>query len=275
MRVSAKTIAAMLMGLALVAFQSDLFAQERGMSAAKLKAEGSAIEDERVYPVDCDFIKTTQPAAHWENADHHYGYQVKALPGRTEKVENGEDVYYCGDNIWFRPYNANFIVSRPPVGTPLAKDPVADLKMEPVTILYYNTVANAYNQISEKNKYIAQQNAAIARKNATVANQNLAIAQTQSKASAAFSQSGQLGLIQNFADATLTYYYQDGVYYTTNDEGKYVVVAPPAGAIVEYIPEDYEAVMLKGRMYYSVDNTVYRLIVNGGTPYLEVLGMQN
>ena len=52
-------------------------------------------------------------------------------------------------------------------------------------------------------------------------------------------------------------------------------MAPPAGAIVEYIPEDYEAVMLKGRMYYSVDNTVYRLIVSGGKPYLEVLGMQN
>ena len=113
MKVSAKKIAAMFIGLAFVAFQSNLSAQDRGMSAAKLKAEGSAIEDERVYPVDCDFIKTTQPAAHWENADHYYGYRVKELPGRIEKVENGDDVYYCGGNIWFRPYNANFIVSRP------------------------------------------------------------------------------------------------------------------------------------------------------------------
>ncbi len=265
----------MLMGLALVAFQSDLFAQERGMSAAKLKAEGSAIEDERVYPIDCDFIKTNQPAAHWENADHYYGYKVKSLSGRTEKVEKGDNVYYCSNNIWYRPYNAAYVVSRPPVGTPLAADPVADLKLEPVTVLYFNTVANAYNQISEKNKYIAQQNAAIARKNATIANQDLAIAQTQSKASAAYGQAGQLGLIQNFGDATVTYYYQDGVFYTTDDEGKYVVTAPPAGAIVESIPEDYEAVMLKGRMYYSVDNTIYRLITNGGKPYLEVLGMQN
>ena len=51
--------------------------------------------------------------------------------------------------------------------------------------------------------------------------------------------------------------------------------AQSVDAILIYIPEDYEAVMLKGRMYYSVDNTVYRLIVSGGKPYLEVLGMQN
>ena len=274
MKITVKNLAALLMASVMLAFQTDMSAQER-VTAASLKAAGNSVDDERVHPRDAEAIKANQPAAHWESGEHYYGYNVKALPGRAEKVEKGTDVYYCSNGVWFRPYNAGYVVSRPPVGTPLAADPAAELKLEAVTVLYFNTVANAYNQISEKNKYIAQQNAAIARRNATIANQNLEIAQTQSKASAAYGQAGQLGLIQNFGDATVTYYYQDGVFYTTDDEGKYVVTAPPAGAVVESIPEDFEAVMLKGRMYYSVDNTIYRLTMVGGKPYLEVLGMRN
>ena len=73
-----------------------------------------------------------------------------------------------------------------------------------------------------------------------------------------------------FADGS--YYYQDGVFYTMDANGEYKVILPPAGALVETLPEDYDMVTLNGEEYYKVDETVYKVTINEGKPYFEVLG---
>jgi hypothetical protein len=55
--------------------------------------------------------------------------------------------------------------------------------------------------------------------------------------------------------------------------GRYTVIIPPAGALVETLPEDYDIVVLAdGNEYYKVDDTVYRVTIVEGKPYFEVLG---
>lgn len=142
-----------------------------------------------------------------------------------------------------------------------------------VKLSYINTVAQTYSQINENNEYIAQQNAIIAQNNATIAAQNQQIAMNQERASAAYGLADQLGLVQSYASASSNYYYQDGVFYVMDADGQYKVIVPPAGALVETLPEDFEMVTLRdGNEYYRVDDTVYRITINEGKPYFEVLG---
>lgn len=141
-----------------------------------------------------------------------------------------------------------------------------------VRLAYYHTVANTYSRISENNAYIAQQNAVIAQNNATIAAQNQAIAMNQQIASQAYGLANQLGLVQSYAAAGSSYFYQDGVFYMMDYDGEYKVIVPPAGALVETLPEDYEMVTLNGEEYYKVDDTVYRVTISEGKPYFEVLG---
>jgi len=47
---------------------------------------------------------------------------------------------------------------------------------------------------------------------------------------------------------------------------------PPAGALVESLPEDFDIVTLKGKEYYKVDDTIYKMTISEGKPYFEVLG---
>jgi hypothetical protein len=55
--------------------------------------------------------------------------------------------------------------------------------------------------------------------------------------------------------------------------GQYSVIVPPAGALVETLPEDFDMVTLAdGNEYYKVDDTVYKITINDGKPYFEVLG---
>ena len=57
--------------------------------------------------------------------------------------------------------------------------------------------------------------------------------------------------------------------------GQYKVILPPAGALVETLPDDYEMVTLRdGKEYYKVEDTVYRVTISDGKPYFEVLGQQ-
>ena len=142
-----------------------------------------------------------------------------------------------------------------------------------VNLSYYNTVMNAYSQINENNEYIAQQNAVIAQNNATIAAQNAQIAAGQFKAQEAYKVADNLGLVQSYADASISYYYQDGVFYVMDANGQYKVIVPPAGALVETLPEDFDMVTLAdGNEYYKVDDTIYRVVVIEGKPYFEVLG---
>lgn len=69
-----------------------------------------------------------------------------------------------------------------------------------------------------------------------------------------------------------SYFYQDGVFYTLGADGLYYVIVPPAGALVERLPEDYDLVILDGYEYYRVDDTIYRLTTYNGLPYFEVVG---
>lgn len=98
------------------------------------------------------------------------------------------------------------------------------------------------------------------------------VAQTPGNALAAHSQANELGLIQSYAAAGSSYYYQDGVFYTVDANGQYVVIMPPAGALVESLPEDFDIVTLKGKEYYKVDDTIYKMTISEGKPYFEVLG---
>ena len=116
-------------------------------------------------------------------------------------------------------------------------------------------------------------NAIIAQNNATIAAQNAQIAAGQQQAQAAYTLANQLGLIQSYAAAGSTYYYQDGVFYSMDANGQYSVIVPPAGALVETLPEDYDLVTLAdGNEYYKVDDTVYKVTIVEGKPYFEVLG---
>ena len=118
-------------------------------------------------------------------------------------------------------------------------------------------------------------NQLIAQNNATIAAQNNMIAQSGVRAQEAYGVANQLGLVQSYASAATTYYYQDGVFYAQNTDGQYYVIVPPAGALVENLPEDFETVILNGEKYYRVDDTIYQMTINDGKPYFEVLGQMN
>lgn len=68
------------------------------------------------------------------------------------------------------------------------------------------------------------------------------------------------------------YFYEDGAFYVITDYGTYYEIDPPAGALVDRLPEDLKKVRIDGREYYRYDDTVYRLVVVEGVPYFEVLG---
>lgn len=102
--------------------------------------------------------------------------------------------------------------------------------------------------------------------------QNRAIAMNPNSALSSYEIANRLGLVQSYAYADRNYFYQDGVFYIVNAGGQYQVIVPPAGALVQNLPEDYDIITLGGVQYYRVDDTVYRLTLVSGSPYLEVLG---
>ena len=136
-----------------------------------------------------------------------------------------------------------------------------------LTDLYrtYNAVFDYYNAIARQNLIIAQHNA---RQAASYANYAL----NSTRALTAYELANKLGLVQSYAYAGSDYFYQDGVFYTVSASGAYSTIVPPAGALVTSLPDDYEIIVMNGIEYYMVDNTVFRLTLVDGTPYLEVLG---
>jgi len=82
-----------------------------------------------------------------------------------------------------------------------------------------------------------------------------------------------LNLIRSYAAADTEYFYNDGVFYIKGEDGQYMVIVPPAGALVDVLPEDYEIFEFEGNTYYKVDNTVYQMTVTeDGKACFEVLG---
>ena len=215
----------------------------------------------------------SKPSYYWTAHNHCYGYRVRTLPSYAHRhVYHGLTYYYYND-IWYRPYGGYYVVCRPPFGTVLAANIISDMAWAAIRFSYYNTVAQTYSQINENYEFIAQQNAIIAQNNAIIAAQNEMIEAGQQQADQASALALQLGLVQSYAAAGSTYYYQDGVFYVMDANGQYAVIVPPAGALVETLPEDYDIVVLAdGNEYYKVDDTVYRVTIVEGKPYFEVLG---
>ena len=141
-----------------------------------------------------------------------------------------------------------------------------------VRLAYFSSDARTYSRISENNAYIAEQNAIIAQNNAVIAAQNQAIAQSDALAQAAYDKAQRLGLVQSYAAANMDYFYQNGVFYVLDADGEYRVIVPPAGAIVDSLPNDKTTVTLGGEVFYQVDDTIYQTRNIDGRLYYEVLG---
>ena len=191
--------------------------------------------------------------------DHCFGYRVHTLPAGYWYRDWHGVRYYCYNDIYYRYIDGCYIVCRPPFGTSLAAAIVADATWTAVRISYYNTLNNTYDKINSNNAYIAEQNEQIARNNALLAQQNSTLAAQaqymQVRSSNAYQLALAMGLVQSYAAAGTDYFCQDGVFYQ-NVNGQYYVIVPPAGALVDALPEDYDVFTFNGREYYQVDNTV-------------------
>ena len=233
------------------------------------------IEDHNVHripPRDRDFMAYDRPSHFYDHHNPHcFGYRVEVLPPRYKVVTYYGVSYYMYNDVYYRPYGGHYIVCRPPFGVTIAR-PIANLTFATVNFAYYSNVYRTYSTIDANNRYIDQQNRIIAQNNATILAQNRSIAMNPNAATSSYEIANRLGLVQSYAYADRNYFYQDGIFYIVNGSGQYQVIVPPAGALVQALPEDYDIITLNGVQYYRVDDTVYRLTLVSGTPYLEVLG---
>lgn len=226
---------------------------------------------ERIPPRHRDPMPYGRAVRFWDGGHHYFGYRVSYLPARRTRVVYGGVPYYLLDGIYYRYYGGYYYVSRPPIG--IIVDAVLDnILYTACNFAYYYDVANTYRTINENAQTIASQNATIAANNATIAQQNADIALNSDRAAKSFQEADRLGLVQSYADAGVEYFYQDGVFFIKDKDGKYVTIVPPAGALVNELPDDYDTITLDGEEYYKVDDTVYRLTIIDGSPYFEVLG---
>lgn len=233
------------------------------------------IEDHNVHripPRDRDFMHYDRPGHFYDHHHPHYfGFRVEILPPRYKVVRYFGIDYYIYNDVYYRPYRGHYIVCRPPFGVTIARS-VVDISFATVNFAYYSNVYRTFGAIDANNRYIDQQNRIIAQNNATIMAQNRAIAMNPNSALSSYEIANRLGLVQSYAYADRNYFYQDGVFYIVNAGGQYQVIVPPAGALVQNLPEDHDIITLGGVQYYRVDDTVYRLTLVSGSPYLEVLG---
>lgn len=225
----------------------------------------------RIPPREREFMPYDRPVSFYRNAYHFYGCRVVSLPAAiVRSVIWGID-YYMWNNIYYRRYGDVYYISRPPFGVVFSP---LDYELELVACRfnYFNNAYWTYRTINENAATIAEQNRIIAQNNATIAAQNAAMALNTDKARKAYTLADKLGLVQSYADASLEYYYDDGVFFIVNSNGQYQVIVPPAGALVSELPDDYDVITIDGVDYYKVDDTIYHLTVVDGSPYLEVLG---
>ena len=235
----------------------------------------------RVHPRDRGFIEHDRIGHFYGHHDpHYYGWRVHALPPHYHHhVYWGWDYYYHS-GIYYRWYDGYYCVCRPPFGVYFDRM-LYDLDLVLIDFAYYNTVYRTYNAINdnyrtieEQNRIIAENNAAIASQNAALASQDNAFSARSQAAELSYNLASSLGLVQSYADASLKYYYDDGVFFIDGKDGQYQTIIPPAGAIIAELPDDYETVVLGGQEYYRVDNTIYRMVAIDGKAYFEVLGQQ-
>lgn len=243
----------------------------------------------RVHPNRKPPIPHNRPVSFWNRGRHYFGYRITSLPPRHVRRVYWGVPYYIIDGVYYRLVSGAYYICRPPFGVVFT--PTVSLAGAICSFAYYADSYYRYRTVNENANLITQQNRIIAENNATIAAQNEIIArqnellsgQGASTAAGLASMNSQraaesgrladrLGLVQSYASVNEEYYYDDGVFFTRNASGEYQTIVPPAGALIEELPEDYRIVTLDGEEYYAVDDTVYRMTAVGGTPYFEVLG---
>ena len=225
----------------------------------------------RIPPRERDIMVYNMPGSFYGPAPHFFGYRVYSLPPRYRRISHWGVDYYYYDNIYYRRYGTYYVVVRPPFGVAL-DIALADAAFASVRFSYYHNVYHTYDIVDSNYRTIMEQNRTIAQNNAIIAQQNNALALNSARATSADEIAHALGLVQSYANINTEYYYQDGVFYVVNNRNRYEVIVPPAGALVDELPDDYDIIVLNGVEYYKVDDTVYRLVLVDGTPALEVLG---
>ncbi len=225
----------------------------------------------RIPPYQRNFMKHERISNFYGPDEHYFGWRVSSLPPRCARVSYyGVEYYTCG-NVYYRRFHEHYVVSRPPVGITIEAR-VGRKNFLSVRFSYFPSQYRSYRGFDDYSRYIDRQNRIIAENNALIAAQNRMIALNTSSARSSYKVANALGLVQSYAYADREYFYQDGVFYIINERGRYQVIVPPAGALVERLPEDYDVIVLNGREYYRVDDTVYRTVLVYGVPQLEVLG---
>ena len=227
-----------------------------------------------MMPHHRDPIPFDRPGRFFGHYPHYFGYRIDCLPPGCHSFYHWGHPYYYYDNLYYRPWGDWYVVCRPPYGV-CFHPTLLDVALDAVAFSYYCDAYRAYDTIDENWRTIEEQNRLIAENNAIIASQNAASAAYQSHAAlsdASYSLARSLGLVQSYADASVQYYYEDGVFFVMDANGEYKVIVPPAGAIVASLPEDYEVVNLGGAEYYKVDDTIYRTVVVDGSACFEVLG---
>lgn len=226
----------------------------------------------RIAPRDRDFMTYDRPGSYYNHdVDHMFGYRVKSLPRHARHVRYWGVDYYYHNNVYYRYYNSHYVVCRPPVGIVIDLAP-SRLSFATVRFAYYTNVYRPFSIVDDNYRTIMEQNRIIAENNALIARQYSGLALNSSRALTSYQIANALGLVQSYAGINTDYYYEDGVFYTVNRRGRYEVIVPPAGALVNELPDDYDIIVLNGVEYYKVDDTVYRLVLVDGIPCLEVLG---
>ena len=226
---------------------------------------------ERIHPRERDYIPYTRPGHFYGPDPHYFGFRIHSLPPRYRKVHYYGFDYYVYNDIYYRPFRGYYVICRPPVGVIIA-NAIRDAVFAPVRFAYYHSVYRTYSGWDSYSRYIDQQNRIIAENNALIARQNSMLAMNTTSAQTSYEIANRLGLAQSYAYANQEYYYDDGVFYILNAKGRYEVIVPPAGALVDELPEDYDTLTLGGTELYRVDDTVYRVVMVSGRPCLEVLG---
>lgn len=229
-----------------------------------------------VPPCERRPISHKNPSRFFDHGRHYYGYRVNRLPGSFHiDIFWGQKYYIC-DGVYYRLYDGTYYVCRPPYGYTFAYDAYA---YSPVvcSFAYYSLYDRQYNIINQNYALISEQNRTIAQNNAVLAAQNAQIQQNTEqntrRSTESYALAVRLGLVQSYAAYGTEYYYDDGVFFVKGSNGEYETILPPAGALIEALPDDYSEVTLSdGNGYYLVDDTVYRLILDSGKPYFEVLG---
>lgn len=203
---------------------------------------------------------------------HFYGYRVEYLPPRYRKMSHWGVTYYYYNDVYYRMYNNHYVVCRPPYGVTW-KVSIFNRRVYPsVRFSYYSHVYRPFSVVDANWATIARQNEIIARNNAILMQQNMNLALNANRALSAYEIANRLGLVQSYAYMNTEYYYQDGIFFIATGSNRYEVIVPPAGALVDELPDDYDIIVLNGVEYYKVDDTVYRLVLVDGAPLLEVLG---